>query len=201
MDHFVLIPYSIYQSKSTLSKKKLEQKQEKEEIVPKDFDSIYSAVNAKLETSNNKHLIGLILNSPRIRLIQSENIILDNRDTKESIVDFVCALKRKISTFPIITLPFRKQLKFHLSLLSTRMPKRKTEELGSLSKSQKVSLNRLYSRNRAAYGSVRKLSKASGLSKKKGEKFLETRTSYTKFGPPIRRFRRLQAFSKHINGN
>ena len=201
MDHFVLIPYSIYQSKSTLSKKKLEQKQEKEEIVPKDFDSIYSAVNAKLETSNNKHLIGLILNSPRIRLIQSENIILDNRDTKESIVDFVCALKRKISTFPIITLPFRKQLKFHLSLLSTRMPKRKTEELGSLSKSQKVSLNRLYSRNRAAYGSVRKLSKASGLSKKKGEKFLETRTWYTKFGPPIRRFRRLQAFSKHINGN
>ena len=73
MYQFVLIPYSIYQSQSTLPKKtKLEQKQEKEEIVPKNFDSIYSAVNAKLKTSNNKHLIDLILNSPRIRLSQSE---------------------------------------------------------------------------------------------------------------------------------
>ena len=79
------------------------------------------------------------------------------------------------------------------------MPKRKTEELGSLSKSEKVSLNRLYSRGRAAYGSVRNLSKASGLSKKKVEQFLQTKTSYTKLGPPIRRFRRLQAFSKYIN--
>ena len=69
MDQFVLIPHSIYQSKNTLPKKpKLEQKQEKEEIVPKKIDSIYSAVNAKLKTSNNKHLIDLVLNSPRIRL-------------------------------------------------------------------------------------------------------------------------------------
>ena len=78
------------------------------------------------------------------------------------------------------------------------MPKRKTEELGSFSKSEKVSLNRLYSRSRAAYGSVRNLSKASGLSKKKVEQFLQTKTSFTKFGPPIKRFRMLQAFSKYI---
>ena len=77
----------------------MEQKQEKEEIVPKDFYSIYSAVNAKLKTSNNKHLIDLLLNSPTIRLSQLENIILDNRDTKESIVDFVCALKQKNTDF------------------------------------------------------------------------------------------------------
>ena len=66
MDQFVLIPYSIYQSQCTLPKQtKLEQKQEKEEIVPNNFDSIYSAVNAKLKTSNNKHLIDLILKSVR----------------------------------------------------------------------------------------------------------------------------------------
>ena len=101
MDQFVLIPNSIYQSQSTLPKKtKLEQKQENEEVVQKDFDSIYSAVNAKLKTSNNKHLIDLILNSPGIRLSQSENIKLDNRDRKESIADFVCALKRKNTNFP-----------------------------------------------------------------------------------------------------
>ena len=55
-----------------------------------------------MKTSNNKHLIDLTLNSPKIRLSQSENIILDNRDTKESIVDFVCALKRKNTDFPDI---------------------------------------------------------------------------------------------------
>ena len=46
---------------------------------------------------------------------------------------------------------------------------------------------------------MRNLSKASGLSKKKVEQFLQTKLSYTKFGPPIRRLRRLQAFSKYIN--
>ena len=79
------------------------------------------------------------------------------------------------------------------------MPKQKIEELGSLSKCEKVRLNRLYSRGRAGYGSIQNLSKASGLSKKKVENFLQTKTSCTKFGPPIRSFRRIQAFSKYIN--
>ena len=80
----------------------MEQKQEKEEIVPKKFDSVHNAVNARLKTSNNKHIIELILNSTRIKLSQSDNILLDNRDTKESIVDFVCELKRKNTDFPDI---------------------------------------------------------------------------------------------------
>ena len=79
------------------------------------------------------------------------------------------------------------------------MPKQKTEELGSHSKSEKVTLNRLYSKGRAAYSSVQNLSKASGLSKEKVEQFLQTKTPYTEFGPPIRRFRRLKAFSRYIN--
>ena len=57
------------------------------------------------------------------------------------------------------------------------MPKQKIEELGSLSNSEKVGLNRLYSRGRAAYGSIQNLSKASGLSKKKVAKFLQTKIS------------------------
>ena len=55
------------------------------------------------------------------------------------------------------------------------MPKQKIEELGSLSKSEKVRLNRLYSRGRAAYGFIQNLSKVSGLSKKKVEKFYKAR--------------------------
>ena len=105
----------------------------------------------------------------------------------------------KTPIFQIFTLLFWKQLNFLLNLLLTRLPKQKIEELGSLTKSEKVRLSRLYSRSRAAYGSIQNLSKASGLSKKEVEKFLQTRTSYTKFDPPIKCFQRLQAFSKYIN--
>ena len=75
------------------------QKKRRKKIVPNSFDSVYIVVNARLKTSSNKHLIELILNSPRIKR-QSDNIILDNRDTKESIVDFVCALNQKNYIFP-----------------------------------------------------------------------------------------------------
>ena len=54
MEQFVLVPYSVDQSQSTLQRKqKLEQKQEKEEIAQKNFDSFYSAVNTRYETSYN----------------------------------------------------------------------------------------------------------------------------------------------------
>ena len=58
-------------------KRKVEQEQEKEEIVSKNFASIYSAVNERLKMSNSKHFIDLASNSPRIELSQSENVILD----------------------------------------------------------------------------------------------------------------------------
>ena len=136
-----------------------------------------------MKTSNNKHLIDLILNSPRIRLKQSEIIILDNRDTKDSIVDFVCALKRKNTDFPV----------FYFNILeATQIPPKlvvnKNAKAKDRVKSEKVSLKRLYSRGTAACGSVQNLSKTSGLSKKKVEQFLQTKTSYTKFGPPVKRF-------------
>ena len=55
MEQFLLIPYSVYQAQSTFPRKrKLEQKPEKEEIKPQNFDSVYSAVNARLKTSKNK---------------------------------------------------------------------------------------------------------------------------------------------------
>ena len=77
-------------------------KSKKTRLYQKIFDTVYSAVNASLKTSKNKHIIDLILNSPRIKLSQSDNNKLDNRDAKESIADFVCALKRKNTDFPDI---------------------------------------------------------------------------------------------------
>ena len=99
MEQFVLTPYSIYQLQR---KQKLEQKQEKQESVPKKFNTIYSAVKARLEMSNIWHFIDSIFCSPRIKLSQSDNKNLDTRDTKESFVDFVWALEQKNSNFPDI---------------------------------------------------------------------------------------------------
>ena len=51
-----------------------------------------------METSNNKHIIDINLNSPINNLSQSDNIILVNQDKKSIVEDFVCALKRKKNT-------------------------------------------------------------------------------------------------------
>ena len=144
----------------------MEQKQEKKEIVPKNFDSVYSAVNARLKKSINKHIIDLILNSPRIKLSQSDKIILGNRDTKESIVDCVCVPKRKKIDFPDIYFTILEATQLPPKLVINKNAKAKDRGTWILSKSERVRLNRLYSRGRAAYGSIQNLSKASGLSKK-----------------------------------
>ena len=122
MEQFVLIPYSVYRSQSLLPRKQnFKLKPEKEEVVPKTFDSVYSALNP----SNNKHLFDLILISPRIKLSQSDNIILHNRDTKESIVDFVCALKRKNTDFPDIYFTFLKATQLPPKLVINKYAKAK----------------------------------------------------------------------------
>ena len=106
----------------------------------------------------------------------------------------------KTPIFQIFTILFWKHLYFHLNLFVIhKKAKANYRGIGSFSKFEKERLNRLYSRGRAAHGPIQNLSIASGISKKKVEQFLLTKTSYTMFGPPIRRFRELQAFSKYIN--
>ena len=46
-----------------------------EEVVPEDLNSMYSAVKARLRTSNNKHPFDLTIKSARIKLNQPGNII------------------------------------------------------------------------------------------------------------------------------
>ena len=79
------------------------------------------------------------------------------------------------------------------------MPKAKTEGAGFLSKSEQAKLQRLYRNGKAAYGSIKNLQKASGLSKKKVAYFLHSKDSYTKYCHATRHFKRLPAFAKRIN--
>ena len=79
------------------------------------------------------------------------------------------------------------------------MPKAKTEGVGSLSKSVKAKLQRLYKEGKAAFGSVRNHQKASGLSRGKVNSFLHTKNSYTKYRQATQNLRRLPSFAKRIN--
>ena len=76
------------------------------------------------------------------------------------------------------------------------MPKVKKEELGSLSKSERQKLQRLYTQGFAAYGSVRNLAKAAKLSPSNVREFLHSKTSYTRFTEATRNFKRMRAFAR-----
>ena len=79
------------------------------------------------------------------------------------------------------------------------MPKAKNEEAGSLSKSERAKLQRLYREGKAANCSVQNIQKASGLPNLKVYVFLCRKNSYTKFRQAIRHFKRLPAFLKSIS--
>ena len=84
-------------------------------------------------------------------------------------------------------------------MLSTVMPRVKKKGLGSLSKSERQKLQRLYTQGFAAYGSVRNLAKAAKLSPSEVREFLHSKTSYTRFTQVTRIFRRMRAFARLKN--
>ena len=138
-------------------------------IVLKDFDYTYSAVNARLKTSNNKHLINLTLKSSRVKTKSVTQYHIGQSRYKRIYCRLcVCTKAKKYWFSRFLFYIFWKEPKFQLNLLSRRSPQQKTEEFGSFSKFEKVSFN-ICSRDRAAYGSVRNLGKASGLLKRKVE--------------------------------
>ena len=79
------------------------------------------------------------------------------------------------------------------------MPKLKSEQAGSLSKSERQKLQSLYTEGGAAHGSVRNLVKASNLSVSKVRQFLLSKPSYTKFTVATRTFERMKAFARFRN--
>ena len=79
------------------------------------------------------------------------------------------------------------------------MPKLNREEAGSLSKSERQKLQRLYTQVGAAYGFFRNLVKASNLSESKVRQFLHSKLCYTKFTLATRKFKRMKAFARFKN--
>ena len=79
------------------------------------------------------------------------------------------------------------------------MPKLKREEAGSLSKSERQKLQRLYTQGGAAYGSVRNLVKSNNLSVSKVRQISHSKPSYTTFNLATRKFKRMKAFARFKN--
>lgn len=106
MEQFVLIPQSLYEEKFSQLPKKLDPIDSNVEKIPQidspNLESIYAQVNHNLKTNNTKKLIDNILQSPRIKLSATNQILLDNRETGVSFVDFIITLKRKYWEFPSI---------------------------------------------------------------------------------------------------
>ena len=76
------------------------------------------------------------------------------------------------------------------------MPQLKTEETGSLSKYERLKLQRLYTQGAAAYSSVRNLAKTSSLPVSKVKQFSYSKASYTKFTLATLKFERRRAFAR-----
>ena len=79
------------------------------------------------------------------------------------------------------------------------MPKLKREEAGSLSKSERQKLHRLYTQGGPAYGSVRNLVKTGNLSVSKVRQFLHSEHSSTNFTPAKHKFKHMKAFARFKN--
>ena len=119
---------SLSVTKYTSKKTKYGLKTGKRGDCTKKIESFHDAVNARLKTNKTKHLLNLLLLSPRIKLRQSDNIIIDNRGTKESFVNFVCALKRKNNDFLDNYLSILKTTNFPPKLVHNKNAKAKVRE-------------------------------------------------------------------------
>ena len=76
------------------------------------------------------------------------------------------------------------------------MPRLKREEAGSLPKSERQMLKRLYTQGGGAYGSVRNLVKVSNLSVSEVRQFLHSKPFYSKLTSARGEFMQMKAFAR-----
>ena len=198
MEQFVLVPLSVYNSSNspTIVTKQELPKYKPEQTPTYHKGTLKKEINQQTSTSASP-LVNKTLESPRIKLSNSNTLILDGIETGVLLKDFPQRLKRK--NVPLFTLLYLTQPASLPTLLSTVMPREKKEGLGSLSKSGRQKLQRLYTQGFAAYVSVRNLAKAAKLSPLKVREFLHSKTSYTGFTQATRKFKRMRAFARFKN--
>ena len=93
------------------------------------------------------------MSCPRIKLSNSQTLILDGVETGFFLSDFAQRLRRENADVPDIYFTLLDAAGISPTLILN--PKLKREEAGSVSKSERQKLQRLYTQGGAAYVSVR----------------------------------------------
>ena len=197
MQQFVLVPFSVDSSgnnSANVTKQEIHKyKPEKTPTYHK--DTLKKEFNQQLSTSASP-LRNKILQSPRIKLSSSNTLVLDGIETGVLLKDFAQRLKSKNVPVPDICFTLLDAASITPDIVVNSQATVKKEELGSLSKSEQQTLQRLYTQGFAAYGSVRNLAKAAKLSPSKAREFLNSKISYTRFTQATRKFKRMRAFAR-----
>ena len=81
----------------------------------------------------------------------------------------------------------------------TRKKKLKRQQAGKLHSVEIKKINKVYTKGKAAFGSVANIKEESGFSHKKIEKFLQSKNSYTKYRQFRKIFPRLKVVGYRIN--
>ena len=127
MEQFVLVPASVYNKSVSFTKLELP-KYKAEQPSTYQIDSLKKEVNKKLFCKADS-LVDKILSCPRIKLSNSQTIILDGVDTGVLISDFTLHLRRKNADVPDIYFTLLDAAGISLSLVFNQNAK--TKDRGS----------------------------------------------------------------------
>ena len=140
-----------------------------------------------------------ILSCPRVKLSNSQTLILDGVLTGIFLSDFAQQLRRENAEVPDFYFTLLDAAGISPTLILNQNAKAKGRGTWVLSKSERQKLQWLYSQGDAAYGSVRSLVKASNLSVSRVRQFLHSEPSYTIFTLATRKFKPMKTFAEFKN--
>ena len=165
MEQFVLVPASVY-NKSLVTQSVTRQdlpKYQNSQKTTYQVDSLKKAINKTL-FSKADPLVDKNLFCPPIKLSNSQTLLLDGVETGIFLLHFAQQMRRKYADVPDIYFTLLDAAGISPTLILNQNAKATKKEAGSLSKSERQKLQRLYTQVDAAYGSLRNLVDASSLS-------------------------------------
>ena len=200
MEQFFPVPASVY-NKRLIIQSVIKQELPKYQPIQNptcQIDSLKKETNkiffSKADSSEDK-----ILSCTRIKLSNSETLVLDGVETGILMLDFAQQLRRKNVDVPDVYFTLLDTAGISPTLILNQNAKAKENEAGSLSKTERQKLQRLYTQDGATYESARNLVQASNLSVSKVRHFLRSEHSYTKVILATRKFKRMEAFARFKN--
>ena len=144
-------------------------------------------------------LVDKNLNCSRIKLSNSQTLIWESVEFGFSSCTLFNNCVAKTQTFQTFTSNYLTPLVYLGLWFWMRKPKLKSEEAGSLSRSERQKLQRLYTQGGAAHGCERNFLKPSNLSVAKVRQFLHPKLSFTKFTIATGKMKRMKAITRFKN--